>query len=302
MKDNQKYLLIGIFIVVSVSVLIGVWLWFSSANRLAYDTYLAIFHEPVDGVTTSSVVKYNGVEVGKVKRIELDKQNPNNILVYINILAGTPIATRTYATIKPQGITGMSYIDLRLNENLAQYKIISPSKEPPYPEIKTQPSLFYNLSEQAQSVTNNIKDISTQTKLLLDTKNINHVSNIVANLDKVTLSISSRSEQISKSIDSLNAILDNVKNNSAQINKVVHDVSNLTQNLNKTTNSLNTVLDTMQNTTLQNINSTMLPNINQVMENMNHTSIQLEELLQMLNQNPSVLVRGKANTTRGPGE
>ncbi len=295
MKDSQKYLLIGVFIVISISVLIGVWLWFSSSNRKAYDTYLAIFHEPIDGVTTSSVVKYNGVEVGKVRQIKLGPKNPNNIFVYINVLAGTPIATITYATIKPQGITGMSYIDLRLKEMHLSYQIIEPRSQEPYPEIQTKPSLLYSLSEQAQSVTNNVKDISAQTKLLLDNKNIDHVANIVANLDKISLSISSRSEQVSQSIDSLNSILANVKNNSEQVTKIVRDVSTLTQNLNN-------MVTVMQNTTLQNVNNTLLPNVNQVMENMSRSSIQLEELLKMLNQNPSALVRGKADKIKGPGE
>ncbi len=302
MKDNQKYLLIGVFIIFSVTVLVSVWLWFSSSNRQVYDTYLAVFHEPIDGVTTSSVVKYNGVEIGKVKQIELDKQNPNNIRVYINVLQGTPITTITYAVMKSQGITGMSYIDLRLNDASVKYQIITPTEVPPYPEIQTKSSLLFSLSEQAQSVTDNVKDISVQAKLLLDNKNINHVANIVANLDTISQSIASRSKQISKSIDILNDVLNSVKSNSQQVSQLMQNASTLTQNLNKTTNNLNTMLTTMQNTTLQNVNSTLLPNMNQTIENMNRASIQLEELLKMLNQNPSSLVRGRTSPMKGPGE
>ena len=122
----------------------------------------------MDGVTTSSVVKYNGVEVGKVKAIMLDNTDPRNVTVDINITQGINVTTATFATLKSQGVTGMSYVALNLKTE--SFVAIKPHNTEPYPQIPAQLSLLFSLSEQAQSVTTNVKDISSQVKALLNEK------------------------------------------------------------------------------------------------------------------------------------
>ena len=69
MNNNRKYLAVGLFVIISTAIAVSVWLWFTASSRQAYNVYLSVFTEAVDGVSTNSAVKYNGVEVGKVKKI-----------------------------------------------------------------------------------------------------------------------------------------------------------------------------------------------------------------------------------------
>ena len=292
MKSNKQYLMVGTFVLLGFAILIGIWLWFSASNRKAYDTYRVVFHEPVDGVTTNSVVKYNGVEVGKVMSIALDNSDPSSIFVDLNVLQGTPIPTSTYATIKAQGVTGMSFINLGFDKGTA-FSIIKPHNQPP---------LLYSLSEQAQSVTGNIKDISSQVKTLLNDRNLEHVSNIVANLDRLSSALANQSGEISHAVKLVGQVLTNVNENTHSLNDAILQLNSLSKSLQKNSNSLDQVLDSVQNNTLRNINTVFLPNLNQTVTNMSRTSAQVDELMRTINQNPSVLVRGKAPVTPGPGE
>jgi len=302
MKDNRRYLLVGLFVVIAATISVSVWLWFSASTRQAYNVYLAIFTEPVDGVTTNSVVKYNGVEVGKVKKLELDPKNPRNILVYLNILQHVPINVQTYATMKAQGITGLSFINLSLPKTAKDGQNIKPHNVEPYPIIQTKPSFFYSLTEQAQSVAGNINGISTQVKTMLNDQNIEHISRIVSNLDKISTALASRSEVMSKSIDTMSQILSNVKENTENLNATFKDIKELTKTLSQTTENANGLISSVQNNTLQNINTILLPNLNGAISHLNQSSYQLEQLLTLLNQNPSALVRGKLPAKPGPGE
>lgn len=302
MKDNRQYLVVGLFVIISIAILVSVWLWFSASNRKAYNTYLAIFTEPVDGITTNSVIKYNGVEVGQVKQIELDSKNPQRILVYLNVLQNVPISANTYATMKPQGITGLSYIDLRLPRNVVHTSNLVPHNSPPYPEIPTRPSLLYSLTEQAQSLTNNVQDISGQVKIILNDKNVDHLSHILSNLDKVSASVASRSNEIGQSLAILKEVLTNVKQNTDNLNATFKDIAGLTETLSQTTENANQLISNVQNNTLQNVNSVLLPNLNRTITHLNQSSYQLEQFLTLLNQNPSALVRGKTPPKPGPGE
>jgi phospholipid/cholesterol/gamma-HCH transport system substrate-binding protein len=248
------------------------------------------------------VIKYNGVEIGKVKDVQLDNNNPRNVIVYLNILSPVRINSQTYAIIKAQGITGMSYIDLRLPKSATSTTNLPVHNTPPYPVISSHPSLMYGLTEQAQSLTNNVQDISSQMKILLADENLAHISNTFANLDKISSSLASKSGQMERSLDNLVVVLENIKNNSAKLNETFENLNDLSKSLANTSNNTNKLILGMQNNTMQNVNAVLLPNLNQTIINMNQASAQLEQFLTILNQNPSVVVRGKVPGAKGPGE
>lgn len=302
MRNNKQYLIVGLFVLIATAMLIGVWLWFSSHNRQVYNTYVAIFSESVDGVTTNSVVKYNGVEVGKVRQIELDMQNPRNIRVYLDVLQKIALNKQTYATLKAQGVTGMFYISLNVPDTARSGDNIKAHNSAPYPLITARESLLSNLSEQAQSIAGNLSSLSGDMRLLFNEKNIVHVSNLLANLDKLSSAITSHSEEIGYSVKTMAQILKNVEQDSQNLNTTFIQIQDLTRILAEVTTNANGLINNVQDTTLQNINAVLLPNLNGTISHLNQSSYQLEQLLKLLNQNPSALVRGKTAPTLGPGE
>lgn len=301
MRNKKQYLIVGTFVLLGIGLIVATLLWFSASNRKNYDTYRIIFHEPVDGVTTNSVVKYNGVEVGKVKAITLDNTDPRNVTVDINITQGINITTATFATLKSQGVTGMSYVALNLQQG-ESFVAIKPHNTEPYPQIPAKLSLLFSLSEQAQSVTTNVKDISSQVKALLNEKNLDHVGNIIANWDKISSAVAKQSDSIASSINMVGEVLNNVNQNTEHLNDAIIQLSSLSKSLQQNSVSLDKVLNTMQNNTLRNVNTVLLPNINQMVSNMNSTTVQFNELIKTINQDPSAIVRGKAAPVAGPGE
>ena len=58
--------------------MIGAALWLASGGALQtkFDLYSAVENESVAGLNINAPVKYNGVEIGKVRSIRLDQQNP----------------------------------------------------------------------------------------------------------------------------------------------------------------------------------------------------------------------------------
>lgn len=301
MRNNKQFLLIGIFVIVGFALIISILLWFSATNRKSYNTYRVIFHESVDGVTTNSVVKYNGVEVGKVHGISLDDKNPANIFVDIDVVTTLPMNTATYATVKPQGVTGMSYVALSVFAN-ESYTVINPHNSLPYPVIRSKNSFLSDLTEQAQKIGNNIGDVSNQVKLLLDDRNIEHVNHTLANIDKITTAVASQSTSISQSIVMMGEVLQNVNDNTAHLSEAIVQLTALSKALQSNSATFDSVMNTVQNNTLQNINTVLLPNLNQSVNNMNNVTSQFNDLLKTVNQNPSVFVRGKTAPQPGPGE
>ncbi len=57
-------------------------------------------HESVAGLGVNSAVKYNGVNVGSVKKTSLNNQNPEQVRLLLQIEEHTPITEGTTATLK----------------------------------------------------------------------------------------------------------------------------------------------------------------------------------------------------------
>ena len=67
-------------------------LWLSVGfDRKAYDLYTVYVPEPVSGLGDDSIVKYNGVKVGVVSKIELNQFDPQQVRLELKIEEGTHI-------------------------------------------------------------------------------------------------------------------------------------------------------------------------------------------------------------------
>ena len=80
-ETKVSYSIVGAFVITLGALLVAGVLWLSSGGawQKKYDLYRAIEDESVAGLNLNAPVKYNGVDVGKVRAIELDHANPNRV-------------------------------------------------------------------------------------------------------------------------------------------------------------------------------------------------------------------------------
>ena len=146
MEPKVNYVVVGAFVLLlGAALLVGV-LWLGKTDyRGVYDRYEAVMRESVAGLSVDSTVKYRGVDVGRVKAIVLNQSNPEEVLLTLEIVRGTPIKTDTIAVLETQGLTGLATINLMGGSREAAPLQAAEGQE--YPVIKTGPSLFFRLDE-----------------------------------------------------------------------------------------------------------------------------------------------------------
>ncbi|WP_159084781.1 MlaD family protein [Dongshaea marina] len=303
MNNNSRYIFVGFFIILATFVLIFIGFWLARGlQSVTYYTYVAVFHESVDGLNIGSDVKFNGVAIGKVRQIKLDRHNPSNVDVYLDIAEGSPITMATYATLVPQGITGLNYVGLQIDKDEAKGVLRPPSTEAPYPRIPTHPSLFNSVTSQVMDISKNIAKVTDQIGELVNEKNANNLQQILNNLADVTSAFSKSNQHIAHSLASLDKILANVSANSGNMGQMMQNIGQTSKDIAKASQELTALSKSLNNTTVQGMNQTILPTLGQTLQRVNNTSRQLELLLETINNNPSALVRGQAPKAPGPGE
>ncbi len=113
MEKNANYALVGLStLILLVGIFIfGVWLarfQFAREN----DLYDIIFQGPVRGLNQGGEVHFNGIKVGEVQTIALNGANTSQVIARVRVSADVPIRSDSYATLEPQGITGVNYIQI----------------------------------------------------------------------------------------------------------------------------------------------------------------------------------------------
>src|SRR5205823_4565998 len=122
------------------------------------------------------------------------------------------------------------------------------------------------------------------------------------NLSSIANTLATNANNISTSIKNISTITTDIKNSTKNLSNTLQTIGTLTQTLNETGYNTNQLVKGLQNNTLNNINTVLLPNLNQTTVHINQTAQQLEQFIATINQNPSALVRGVTDKPTGPGE
>src|SRR5688572_8987530 len=113
METKANYVLIGAFVLLAAGALALFTLWIAGnpLNR-SYSDYDVIFNGPVNGLSEGGEVRFNGIKVGEVTTLRLDRDDPNNVIAHIRVEAQTPVRSDSVAQLNFMGITGVTFIQI----------------------------------------------------------------------------------------------------------------------------------------------------------------------------------------------
>src|SRR6202167_4452168 len=139
MDRDVNYVAVGAFVLLVVAMAVSFVFWYTDEqDKRTYQRYEIYFEGSVSGLTAGSPVRYLGVDVGKVKRIQLDPQQRKRVMVIVDIDSTAPIENRTLALLSLQGVTGLLFIDLEQDKQVRAAAALPQGLN--YPIIRSAPS------------------------------------------------------------------------------------------------------------------------------------------------------------------
>ncbi len=192
MTHEQKIRL-GIFLAVMTVVFVVVtWYFVVPKLREPGDLYYVDFRDTsVHGLFVGSPVKYRGVEVGKVVRIEVNPEDLDSVKVHARIRKVLIIKRDMTATLVYMGLTGQKYIEIsggtRQSETLEPHGFILTSR---------------GLGEKAEDIVSSIEEAVKSINALLSPENLERFTRILENTER-------GSDAIAEVLDSRKSALEN---------------------------------------------------------------------------------------------
>ncbi len=170
---------VGAFVLGGIACLVALFLFLSGGLFQGGTVYETYFGESVQGLTVGTPVKYRGVPVGDVtylglvamdyapdiRAVEKQKQYRQIVVRFrlnfkkvgpVDMEKGVQAGLR--AQIRPQGITGLSYIDLSF-VNPQAYPPETVPWTPEYPVIPSVPSPLTQVQDAAEKVFNSLSQV-----------------------------------------------------------------------------------------------------------------------------------------------
>ncbi len=318
MEARVKYFVVGLFVVLLGTASVVLFLWLSRGiERPVYDRYDAYFRESVSGLNQNAPVKYRGVEVGRVREIVLNPANVEEVRLTLDIVRGTPVKTDTVATLRIQGLTGLSFVDLSGGSQRAPLLSAEPGQR--YPVIRTGPSLLTRLDADITGLIAGATGVTEDARAVMDRENRAKLKAILADLARLTDTMARRSEavdqgvvdgaramanlaRVSAALDARTpAILENVNGGAAALKDTALQVNEA----GKLVASAGREMEGMVRENRRNVERFTrqgLPGIAALAGEMQRLTRQLERLALQLEREPDSLIRGRHPEPPGPGE
>ncbi|HXW84883.1 MAG TPA: MlaD family protein [Candidatus Binataceae bacterium] len=299
---RERTVVVGAFVAGTAVVLaIGI-LWLAGSRFLRpVAHYQTIFKGSVSGLLPGAAVELNGVDVGRVADVNLTDDSPPKVRVDLEVKPNTPIYKDTVAQLAGNFVTGIQFIQLtggsRQSGELAEDEPIPSSEGSLFADVRKEAlevsqetyQLVRGLNEQALNAQNRvalgqtIQDLAATSKNLRalsenfsDPKRMKSLNSTLANLDRTSANLSSASDVFARrsgeTFDRMNQVLA----------------------------KLSTTADTAQVlfTSTNGLLSRNYQDIDRTVSQVSRVTRHLDEVVQSIQADPSVLIWGRKLSSR----
>lgn len=150
METHARYTIVGAFVLAVVLAGFAFIYWLYGVGGLeARRVYRVQYQGSVAGLLKGAAVLFNGVRVGEVLSLDIDRRQPNVVMVRIDVATDTPIRADTRAGIAFQGLTGAPAVSL-LGGTVDAPALVAADGTPP--TLIADPDAGLTMSEAAQGV------------------------------------------------------------------------------------------------------------------------------------------------------
>jgi phospholipid/cholesterol/gamma-HCH transport system substrate-binding protein len=306
-EREARYAVVGLFALVAIALAFGFVWWYSDASdRREYDRYEIHFFGTVSGLAEGSPVRYLGVDVGRVEKLQVDPKNPRRVKTVALIDSNTPISGATEARLGLLGLTGLLYIDLREDPRRVASTPLTQGDR--YPVIRSRKGDIEAFLERLPDAIGRAAKVLERVESLLADSNIEAVRQSLANLRDATAELPALSRNASALAQELRGTSAEVAALSRRLGEVVDEsrpdlaaslasVRIAAEKLSGTATSLERIVVGNEGSLAQ-LAGSGGADLQQLVNEVRDTSAEVRALARQLRDNPSALLREQQDSGR----
>ena len=290
METKANYVAVGGFVLACVIGLVVTVLWLAGTQySQEYDYYQTFFTGSVTGLGKGTVTRYNGIDVGRVKDLQFDPNNPQRVIVTLQVQPGLNIREDSVASIDSQGLTGGAFVEI--SGGTAKAPILTAKEGQQYPIIRTKQSGLAQLEQSAPEVVAKLNVAASRINDLLNDNNRRAIAHILASLDETTATVARRSADIDATIKNANVATANLATASRNLQPTLDHVDQTVNKFGKVATDADAF-----------INGDGLAQLSDLIGQMRRLVGNLDKFSEQLNRNPTSLLFGDRRKGYDPND
>jgi phospholipid/cholesterol/gamma-HCH transport system substrate-binding protein len=280
METQANYVAVGAFVLACVIGLVVTIMWLAGVQySQEYAYYQASFKGSVTGLGKGTVTRYNGIEVGRLTDLQFDPNDPQRVIVTMQVQPNLNIREDSVASIESQGFTGASFVEIA--GGTAKSPLLVAHEDQRYPVIRTKQSTFAELQQSAPQVIAKLNVTASRLNDLLSDNNRRAIARVLANLDETSQVIARRSADIDATIANANKAMANLTDASNNLRPALDRVDLTVQKYGKVADDADAF-----------INGDALAQLSDLIGEMRRLVTNLTQASDQLNRQPTKLLFG----------
>ncbi|HEX2956639.1 MAG TPA: MlaD family protein [Chitinispirillaceae bacterium] len=292
---------LGVFVIIGIA-LIAVFFAVPLGVKFTskFSAYTAYFQgESLSGLEQGAVVKFSGVPIGKIIKINYLPNDLTRVKVIMEIQEDFPMKTDMVASTGAMGITGLKYVEITGGTNEA------PSLKPGS-EIKTKISSFTAITGKAESIIAKIELLLNHLNEISNPDSLKSIKTIIDNVAEITGSVNEFVDETRPGVKTIASSADSILK---QVSLILSDVNKFTTTMNKSISSdqlsqtFSRIDSTVQSIKILTDNLSMMVRQSREdftvgMQNIREATENANQLTKILVENPSLLLKGESQRER----
>lgn len=219
MERGVNYIFIGACFMLSLIGFVVFIFWFGESGFFKDEVriYKSYTKRPL-AIKADSLIKYKGINVGRVQNINFKDNNFEEIEITLEIRKDLPIKADSTLRVEQSGILGASFLALIQNEKST--------------EIAKDGAVLMIGGDSMSQIMDAIPSIAGKVDYLLDSANGVLSEENAKNLTAILLSVNEAAKNI-------NILAQSLSRNTQDIEKIIANVSKIAQSTEQITNTLN---------------------------------------------------------------
>ncbi|MBI3285712.1 MAG: MCE family protein [Burkholderiales bacterium] len=308
MESRSHALMAGFFTLalLILATFFAVWLGRDKIQRKAYEIATKT---SVAGLNLQAAVRYKGIKVGSVTRIDFDPAVAGQIVLRIEVVTDTPVTPATYATLGYQGLTGIAYVQLDEDASASAAAATTQAQsDGALARIPLRPGLMQNLEQHGLAILTQTEELSRRLNALLAPERQASLAAAIAHVDQAAAAWKSVPARLDPALSRLPELVAQTQDTLDTFRRFSADAGRLSNNMDKLTDRLqagdgplarfNLALDRLSDGVLLDT----LPRVQALAGEARGSLRALKRTTDNLNERPQSILFGNPPAAPGPGE
>lgn len=203
METKASYVLVGAFTMLILLVFAGLLIFSAkSGSDESSLRYVINFQGGVSGLSVGNDVRFNGIRVGQVSKVNISREDPSMVQVVISIAKETPVREDSEATLQFQGITGLSVVSI--TGGSVNSPILRSKNGTDLPEIKAGKSTLDHLMAEAPNLVVSANILMQRAAEVFSPENQENLRITLENLARLSGNLAEQSDNLAETLENLN--------------------------------------------------------------------------------------------------